>query len=230
MMAYHNTRSPAAARLTASGREVLTEMELLKEDLTIQVSGCRVPAASLQDAAGSNGVLTSMRYALLKSFSYQVKVPRKKINSLHSVGGSEWEEICKFFMETCRRSARSYIWMGGGWKYLWLQPTEGRFFLLLHICNWKTIATGEKERVSSGDAADPYVEKVTLRSIKRLQWLETAFCRWQRHQAGDRACRIWMFVSRDLDLRCCKEIVKACPALRPLSLSPLWAPTLSRES
>lgn len=37
-LAHHNTRSPAAARLTAPDTEVLTKM---KEDLTTWVSGCR---------------------------------------------------------------------------------------------------------------------------------------------------------------------------------------------
>lgn len=37
-LAHRNTRSPAAARLTAPDTEVLTKM---KEDLTTRVSGCR---------------------------------------------------------------------------------------------------------------------------------------------------------------------------------------------
>ena len=41
MLAYHNTWSPAADGLTDPGTEVLTKMKLLKEDLTIQVSGCK---------------------------------------------------------------------------------------------------------------------------------------------------------------------------------------------
>lgn len=50
-----------------------------------------------------------MRNALLKSLSHKVKVPRKKMNILHNVGGSKWGEIYKCFMETCQRSARGYI-------------------------------------------------------------------------------------------------------------------------
>lgn len=70
MLAYHNTCSPAAARLTAPGTELLTKMKFLKDDFTIQVSVCRehlllLPKTQLGVKVSSSiwGVLCSNHWA-----------------------------------------------------------------------------------------------------------------------------------------------------------------------
>lgn len=140
VLAFHNTWSPAGARLTAPGAEILTEMKLLEGAFIIQVSGCSVvPAASLQESPGSDGVLSYRRCSLLQSLSYQVKLPR-----LHNVGESEWEEVCKFLLKIVRGHLEAtHEWMVAG--NAWLPPTETKFFLFLYLWNWRTLATSEQE-------------------------------------------------------------------------------------
>lgn len=132
--------------------------------------GLNHPGLRLQTVCSFSPRLSWKRWCphLYKVCSAQINELPGEGAKQDNVGGSEWEKIYKFFVQICQRPARSYLWVGGGWKYLRFSPAERRFFLLLHTCNWRTLATGEKKPSSIRDATDPYIEKVTLRGTKRM--------------------------------------------------------------
>lgn len=145
MSAYHNTCSPAADRLPAPGTEVMPKMKLLKEDLTVQVLGCRLSAASLQDSAGSDGILICMRCALLKSLSYQVKEPNKIM--LEGVNGrkstsSSWRLVRG-------QPEATFECVAGGNTCDFHQQKEGSFYYCTHATGGH-LQQGKKNQVPLG--------------------------------------------------------------------------------
>lgn len=102
----------------------------------------RVPAAFLQDSTGSDGVLSCMRCALLKSLSYQVKLPR-----LCKVG--EWMGISLQLLYEDLSEVIQKLHLSGWWLetrgfhqqkessfYLWACGTEGHSPLVnIRPCN-----------------------------------------------------------------------------------------------
>lgn len=60
-MSQQQQQLPSSSQTDCSCTEVFTEMKLLKEDLTIRVSGCRGSLLLLSKAAGSDGVFIHMR-------------------------------------------------------------------------------------------------------------------------------------------------------------------------
>lgn len=139
VLAFHNTWSPAGARLTAPGAEVLTEIKLLEGVLITQVSGYRECLLLLSKTLEVM-VSSAVRSMLCSNhwttrWSCQDCIMLERVNGRKSTSSS-W----RFFRG---HPEATFEWVVAGNTRL--PPTERKVFLLLCMWNWRTLATGERE-------------------------------------------------------------------------------------